>query len=718
LSDQLDRSVWQPDFLATKYEDVFTSLWDRLRAAQDKLETLAQFDCPRLVLGELDLGTSLAHSTRQLHLTPPGRSLNADQWKEQVRLLRSAGYQLVDCEWRQASFDPGSDRRARSTIAIRLHVFNSKQQERIVVRGSLQVQWRRPADDQAVPVPEEIGATDLELVRQSEPAAFERVLTQEIATDLNPVFIDPLIFYDLNGDGLSEIILAGQNVVLWNLGGGTFRGARLCQEPVPSLNTAVMADFTGDGLPDLLGADHEGLILYVGGVGGSFDTPPRRQPITARGLPNALVLTAGDVDGDGALDVWLGQYKLPYVAGQMPSPYFDANDGFPSYLLLNDGHGNFRDATVEAGLGEKRFRRTYSASLVDLNGDGSLDLVVVSDFAGVDLYFNDGHGRFQDVTARALDEPHAFGMAHTFGDYDRDGALDFLVIGMNSYTAERMDALNLGPENLSEHQKMRAKMAHGNRLFYGRNGSWHEQPTSLDVARSGWSWGVTTFDFDNDGAQDIYIANGHKSYASTKDCEGEFWRHDIYLGNSTPNPAFDHYVQARAERLYGAGQSYGGHEKNRLFWNQDGKSFLEIGFLAGVAMPEDCRNVVSDDLDNDGQVDLVVTSAEVWPRARQRLHIFRNRLPHPGHWIGVRLRESRPGFSPIGAKITMISPRGTQFRQIVTGDSYRSQHAATAHFGLGEEAEVDALEVRWPNGKTQRMVHPAVDQYHLMLPEL
>ena len=69
----------------------------------------------------------------------------------------------------------------------------------------------------------------------------------------------------------------------------------------------------------------------------------------------------------------------------------------------------------------KRHRRTYSNSLVDLDDDGDLDLLVVSDFAGIDLYENDGHGRFTDITDRKIAQPHFFGMAHTFGDYDRDG---------------------------------------------------------------------------------------------------------------------------------------------------------------------------------------------------------------------------------------------------------------------------------------------------------
>mgnify|MGYP003336824970 CR=1 FL=1 len=99
-----------------------------------------------------------------------------------------------------------------------------------------------------------------------------------------------------------------------------------------------------------------------------------------------------------------GQYKLPYVAGQMPTPYYDANDGFPGYLLRNDGHGNFTDATAASGLASKRFRRSYSASFVDLDEDGDVDLVVVSDESEPGVF---AFGRVpDDFVERSLDDIH------------------------------------------------------------------------------------------------------------------------------------------------------------------------------------------------------------------------------------------------------------------------------------------------------------------------
>ncbi len=288
-----------------------------------------------------------------------------------------------------------------------------------------------------------IDASEVTLkTRRGEPS-FRPILTAPVTPPEKSYFIDPLILYDLDGDGLSEIILAASNLVYRRRSEDRYESEPLCRYPPGLIFTGIVADFDGDGVADFLCAKFEGLYLFKGSARGRFDQPGRLVWSADPHLKYAQVLTCGDIDHDGDLDVFLGQYKVPYSRGQMPAPYYDANDGYPSYLLLNDGHGNFTDATTAAGLAKKRWRRTYSASFVDLNEDGNLDLLVVSDFAGVDLYANDGRGRFSDVTREWIAEPHAFGMAHALADFNADGRLDFLMIGMNSPTADRLEHLGL-----------------------------------------------------------------------------------------------------------------------------------------------------------------------------------------------------------------------------------------------------------------------------------
>ena len=122
--------------------------------------------------------------------------------------------------------------------------------------------------------------------------------------------------------------------------------------------------------------------------------------------------------------------------------------------------------------------------------------------------------------------------------------------------------------------------------------------------------------------------------------------------------------------------------------------------------------MVADDLDGDGRVDLLVTTFEAWPRAKQTLRVFKNTLAPTGNWIGFRLREQGGGTSPAGSRVTLRLAGGTTVQQIVTGDSYRSQHANTVAFGLGRSERVESVEIQWNNGRKLTLPEPAVNRYH------
>jgi len=710
--NHLDQTVWSNELVAQKHEQVFVELWDQLRKARDKFSVLDNFRFGELILRKIGPPENLERGISRVRFSGPAQSLGTNEWQSLVTKLKEDGFQLDQSEWRHPQFQLSSNG-ATSVIVMTLHVARPKTQERFVVRGNLLVQWQENRGSNASPFPKRIEVTDLELLQREGARAFDNVLNKDITPDPNANSTDPmLIVYDLNQDGLSEIILATRNLVYWNRSQGQFSAAALCEHPPESILTGVIADFDGDAIADFLCADHSGVLHYSGDRDGKFAQAPKRTRFRANQLLNPFVLTAGDIDRDGDLDIWLAQYKVPYLAGQMPTPYYDANDGFPSFLLTNDGDGTFQDRTEAAGLAAMRFRRTYSSSFVDLDNDADLDLVVVSDFAGADVYLNDGAGRYAEATSKLLDEPHAFGMAHTFGDYDGDGQLDLFVIGMNSFVAQRLDSLHLGPPDFREHQRMRTRMAYGNRLYFQRNGRFQQTAMSDQTARSGWSWGATSADFDNDGDVDIYVVNGHKSRETAKDYESQFWRHDIYAATSEHDPALDLYFRSVGTKLYGAGLSYGGYDKNRFFLNRSGNEFVEVGHLMGVAMERDCRNLVSDDLDGDGKLDLIVTTYEVWPNARQGLHLFQNRSDENANWIGFRLREASSGHSAIGAKIFLEFPGGRALRHLVTGDSYRSQHSATAHFGLGSLSQVTRVKIEWPDRRTTEVHNPVINRYH------
>lgn len=708
-------NYWAPELEAQRHEEVFVRFWDSLRRAEDPFAILGSFSFEGLELGELRMSpTADEHGITIGEFFGPRCLFSHAQWLQLLASFMEQGYQLDHSEWRQASFTEAQwNQPAQSVFQVVLHVIQREKQQRWVVRGELHVRWEEKSKENLEPVPALIRAEKVTVLHRVGRPIFRRVLSRQVEPEQGGLFIDPLILHDLDLDGLPEIILASKNLVYRNQGSGQFQTRRLSAQLTNLVHTALLADFDRDGNPDLLVAGSMGLALVPGDPGGQFDRPMRIIKFTEVPLANPFTMTCGDMDGDGDLDVWLTQYKLPYVVGQMPTPFYDANDGFPAFLLENDGKGGFKDITNHSGLERKRFRRTYSATFVDLDEDHDLDLVVASDFAGIDLYLNDGRGRFTDATQDCLPESHGFSTGLVFADFNGDSALDFAALGRRSWTAQRLDALKLGPSQGTDPAGIRSKMGYGNRLVVRQGNRFVAPAMAGVVAEAGWSWGGTALDYDNDGDLDLYVGTGYKSRNSARDYDQHFWLNDIYVASSRHDAALDVYFRSTAGRLYASGISYGGHFQNRFFVNQTGTNFLEAGFLVGGALELDSRNVVAADLDADGRLDLIVSTIEEWPQYRHGIHIFQNRGRVSGNWIGVHLEYDPAGkHSPIGARVVLVTPNRRQTRSVVTGDSFRSQHALSAHFGLGTESKVERMEIIYPGGQREALQSPGINQYH------
>ena len=531
---------------------------------------------------------------------------------------------------------------------------------------------------------------------QSGVPVFEPWADLLIPTNGVGLFTDPLL-KETTEQGV-QLHLAGAGVTAVRVGEG-WRWETGDMGPPDRVKAIVRADLDGDGTTEVVVADASG--VQVRGRDGW-----RQAWVAPAKLRHPQSITAGDIDGDGDLDLWVTQYRLPFVNGQFPTPYYDANDGFPSYLLRNDGT-QWLDITEVSGLASKRYRRTYSASWLDLDGDGDLDLVNVSDFAGLDFYRNDGRGHFTDMTSGLGLTRHAFGMAHVVWDANHDALPDLLMVGMDSPVASQLDALGLGRSEFPGHTVHRGAMTYGNRLFVGsRSRGMELSPLSEDLRRAGWAWGAAVLDWNNDGRDDIHLVNGHETFESRSEFERQFWQHDIYVGGSTPDPAAQLYFMQANERRRAARQSYGGWQANRLFTQTVRDSFVENAWILGVAVTEDCRNVVAGDFDEDGRMDLALTTYEQWPVTRQRLLIFRNRSVNDGHWIGYRLNAPAPG-----SHLEVTTREGIRRHWWVNGDGYRSQSDTEAHFGLGQGTEV--LKAEWVRlGGARQELPRTLDRWH------
>ena len=722
--DEMNKTVWSDERKAQEHERYFISLWDELRAADDPFEVFKRF--PVGSLNVADLGTSTTHEYDIKVGSTDGTEKLLDQagWSSWLDKVKAAGFQMPMSEWHHDSFSQTLGQLAESVVSMKLYVEQPTTNLRAVVSGKLKVTWQATPNAEGMFVPKTIDASELTISSRIGEPFFKELY----ALDIPPKKGGPLLTYDLNRDGLPEILLPEINTIFWNLGENQFGGNPLHPVGIVNANTAILGDFSGDGYVDLISIGlsrtqkgaipKRGLFLYTGNKEGKFEDPivliKTSNPIILEGAPT---MTTGDIDGDGDLDVFIGQYKELYLEGAMPTPYYDALDGYPAYLLLNDGDGtSFTEVAEKAGISEKRNRRTFSSSFFDYDYDQDLDLLVVSDFAGVDLYENDGSGNFTDVTDESFYNRHLFGMAHSIEDYNNDGLLDLYAIGMSSTTARRLDHMDAGPEAFPGHNQMRASMGYGNRLYLGKaEGGFSEAGNADELARSGWSWGVGSLDFDNDGDKEIYVANGHYSNETAQDYCTYFWTDDIYRGDSQADAGLNEYFAQGIMSMMEGGMSWNGFEKNVLFMPMNDGKVRSISFLFGLAEELDSRQVTVQDMDGDGRVDIIYSCHQ--PNHDKEkdstvVKIIRNQMPDTGNWVGIRLaREPGSSFWE-GAKITVESAGKTRITTTISGDSHQAQHAPIKHFGLGQEEKVDAIEVIWADGKRKRLENPAINQYH------
>jgi len=731
---ELDRTVWKNEILAQQFEKTFVKLSDDVRRADDKLAVLSQFPFESIRLPKA-IGTAtklILGMERQDFNLGDTFTLSRGDWERRIAQLQKAGWSIIQCEWHHERFVPGTETNDPLS-EFSFEIDGQKgESNRFILRGTFRVQWPQSAVEPAAP--RQLEVSDLVLLEHEGLPGFSNhlLLAPEPADSRSGLNMHPLIVCDINGDYHDDILLPGINKALVNDGRANFKSVPLITEDnfMTPNEVGLIADFNGDGRSDFITVPGTGplarmLVLYSGNGSVPFSSAPtpawaaQRSSFAAFKLDAPSVITAGDIDRDGDLDLFVAQYKPPYVGGQVPTPYYDANDGYPSFLLLNDGKGNFELAPPQPGLAAKKYRRTLAASLVDLDSDGDLDLVTVNDFSGVDLFYNDGKGNFTDETAR-LDNRSLFGMAHAVADFNHDGQFDLLAIGMSIPTVRRLEAMQLQRSDSEDRTGFRGRMAYGNRLYlnHGRGDKWIEPAFSTQLSRSGWAWGVAAEDFDNNGFVDVYVANGHVSGASIADYDSQYWTHDIYLGSSSGHRDTERYFNRALRSLNKGETSWNGYQHNAFFLDIGTNDYLNVAFLMGVAHETDCRAVVSADFNEDGKPDLVVTAAR-WMddpnHMRHELYVHLNQTETSHHWLGVKLPANMTN-SVIATKVSVRTAERTYVSQVITGESFQSQRPNTVHFGLGDATAVEALAIVWPGGRSNVLAHPPVDRYHRLSP--
>lgn len=325
---------------------------------------------------------------------------------------------------------------------------------------------------------------------------------------------------DVNGDGREDLFLcqpAGLPCRFYlqqpdgTLADATYESGL---DWLDASRSALFADFDNDGDQDLAVSLNYSIILFENYESGKFI---KRTRIDVHSWPTSMA--AADYDNDGDLDLYICGYnpRGMTAAGDIfanPVPYHDANNGAPNFMMRSDGDWNFSDVTQAIGLDENNRRFSFAATWEDYDNDGDQDLYVANDFGRNNLYRNDrdadGSSHFHDVAAEAGVEDIGAGMSVAWGDYNHDGWMDLYVSNMFSSAGNRIVSQRQFKQTADDTTRSAMQRhARGNSLFENqKDGTFKDVSLEAHVTLGRWAWGSLFTDLNNDGWDDLYVANG------------------------------------------------------------------------------------------------------------------------------------------------------------------------------------------------------------------
>jgi len=497
---------------------------------------------------------------------------------------------------------------------------------------------------------------------------------------------------DINNDGLLDVFFAGSQVIdKLYLNKGDFKFEDITRESKISKNSGwswgvTMADVNNDGYLD----------IYVSRNGNSLDREKRRNQLYINnqdltftesaisfGLADIGFSTQAvffDMDNDGDLDMYQVNQpadKKVMLVNEIPAKDYEY---FRDRIYRND-NGKFKDVSNVAGI-SRDFGYGLSVSASDFNNDGWTDLYVANDYAEPDfMYYNNGDGTFRNVINEELKHITQLSMGTDTGDINNDGFIDLITTDMTpedhyrsktnmaSMSEERFNTLF----NAGAHRQYMANSLQVNTGL----GSFSDIANIAGISNTDWSWASLLVDLDNDGWKDIMISNGIKKDVDNND-------YMSVLKNLNKNTT--------AEKLFQLSKDAPSQPvSNYVFRNKGNLQFEKVAKKWGFNTPSFSSGMAYGDLDNDGDLDVVVNNME------QPAFIYENKAT--GNFLKINLEGPNKNKFGIGAK-AIIYCNGKM--QIVENNVTRGFLSSVAHglfFGLGKEILIERVEVIWPDGK-------------------
>lgn len=513
---------------------------------------------------------------------------------------------------------------------------------------------------------------------------------------------------DIDNDGFDDLYVcqpAGlPNRLYRNRGDGTFEDVTDAAGVgvLDNCPCALFADVDNDGRQDLIVVRVDGPLLFLNQGGGRFQLKPDAFRFANPPQGTFTGAALADYDRDGRLDIYfcLYSYYLGLDQYHFPTPYYDAENGPPNFLMHNEGGGSFKDVTAATGMNQNNDRYSFACGWIDYDGDGWLDCYVANDFGKKNLYRNNGDGTFTDVAYEAGVQDFGAGMSVCWCDYDNDGRQDIYVADMWTAAGNRVSTQDVFMKDASAGVRaLLKKHAMGNSLFRNEgDGHFSDRSAPAGVQMGRWAWSSDAWDFDHDGYPDLYIANGMISGPNVRDLSSFFWRQVVAETPTDPVPSAKYEQGWNAiNELIRADGTWSGYERNNFYANNRDGTFSDIAGTVGLDFVEDSRAFALADFDRDGRLEVLLKN-----RSGPQIRLLKNAVPELGNAIAFRLRGTKRNRDAIGAQVTVEAGKMHITKFLQAGSGFLSQHSKELFFGVGQETGPVQAAVRWPSGLVQR----------------
>ncbi|MDN5202124.1 VCBS repeat-containing protein [Fulvivirgaceae bacterium BMA10] len=532
---------------------------------------------------------------------------------------------------------------------------------------------------------------------------------------------------DVNNDGLDDIYFTANlkdNKLYLNKGGLKF------EDITDKANVAGKKGWaTGVTMIDI-NADGQ-LDIYVGRAGRFTDEDKRRNELFINqgtdekgnpvfiesaadyGLDDPAFTTQAsffDYDRDGDLDMFLANHNIeaPPVEIKLVNTLRETNSPLGGNKLFRNDQGMFEEVTSESGIESHGMNYTLGISIGDVNDDGWPDIYIANDYSEPDrLYINNQDGTFKDIAGQSFGQMPNFSMGSDMADINNDGFKDIIALDMmaedNYGIKTSMSGMN--PELFWEHVESGLHHQYMYNALQLNGGNDEEQLPIFSeigqlagISNTDWSWAPLLADFNNDGLKDIFVTNGIKRDFRNNDFN-IFLRkatEDVIEKKENPLKYYAYWTRLSPTR----------EKMNYLFRNSGEMRFTNMAEVWGLEQSSFSNGAAYGDLDNDGDLDLVVNNIDSLAFVYENL----SNRSKDHHFLTVKLSGPEENKFGIGTQITLINDGISRTVDQYPSRGFQSSVSPILHFGLGDITTVEKLIITWPDGKKQELENIKSDQ--------